>query len=209
VRLIGEHCLLLEVRTRAAWSPNLSTLVSEHFARAFSGLSWNPRQLVQTTYRAHRCVLFYHRHLPAESLHCYLPKELAFHWPVQPVEAGKQKYTMSRSATTSSFSLTRKPNQCDGRRPQCHECVARETPCQYTETETVILKRKHEDLEALFNMLKSFPEQEATALLARVRAGADPSMLVEQVKHGSLLMQLLASSQQGEGTLSSSSHPSL
>jgi hypothetical protein len=69
-----------------------------------------------------------------------------------------------------------------------------------------MLKRKHEDLEALFDMLKSFPEQEATALLARVRAGADPGMLVEQVKHGSLLMQLLSSSQRSQGALSSSSH---
>jgi hypothetical protein len=56
-------------------------------------------------------------------------------------------------------------------------------------------KRKHEDLETLFEMLKSFPEPEANALLARVRAGADPSLLVEQVRHGSMLMQLLSSSQ--------------
>lgn len=71
--------------------------------------------------------------------------------------------------------------------------MSRETQCQYTETETALQKRKHEDLEALFDMLRSFPEQEANALLARVRAGADPSLLVEQVKHGSVLMQLLSS----------------
>jgi hypothetical protein len=85
--------------------------------------------------------------------------------------------------------------ECDGRRPKCHECVSRESQCQYTETETAILKRKHEDLEALFDMLKSFPESEANNLLARVRAGTDPSLLVEQVRHGSLLMQMLSSSQ--------------
>jgi hypothetical protein len=84
--------------------------------------------------------------------------------------------------------------------------VARESPCQYTETETAIQKRKHEDLETLFEMLKSFPEPEAKALLSRVRAGVDPSLLVEQVKHGSMLMQLLSSS---EGSLHSRPQPSL
>jgi adenine-specific DNA glycosylase len=93
--------------------------------------------------------------------------------------------------------------QCDGRRPKCHECVSRESQCQYTETETAILKRKHEDLETLFDMLKSFPEPEANNLLARVRAGTDPSLLVEQVRHGSLLMQMLSSSQGGATSLES------
>ncbi|KAF1911756.1 hypothetical protein BDU57DRAFT_85766 [Ampelomyces quisqualis] len=96
--------------------------------------------------------------------------------------------------------------KCDGRRPKCQECVARESPCQYTETETAMQKRKHEDLETLFEMLKSFSEPEANALLSRVRAGADPSLLVEQVRHGSMLMQLLSSSQ---GGLHSRPHSSL
>ncbi|KAH7414147.1 hypothetical protein DE146DRAFT_19104 [Phaeosphaeria sp. MPI-PUGE-AT-0046c] len=95
--------------------------------------------------------------------------------------------------------------KCDGRRPICHECVARESPCQYTETETAIQKRRHEALEALFEMLKSFPESEANALLARVRTGADPSLLVEQVTHGTLLMQMLSSNQKSHGCMSSSS----
>lgn len=53
-----------------------------------------------------------------------------------------------------------------------------------------MLKRKHEDLEALLQMLKSFPQQEADNLLTRIRSGIDPSILVEQVRHGSLLMSL-------------------
>jgi hypothetical protein len=95
--------------------------------------------------------------------------------------------------------------QCDGRRPICHECVARETQCQYTETETAIQKRRHEALETLFEMLKSFPKSEADALYARVRAGADPSLLVEQVTHGTLLMQMLSSNQRSHGCMGSSS----
>ncbi|OAK94392.1 hypothetical protein IQ06DRAFT_298434 [Phaeosphaeriaceae sp. SRC1lsM3a] len=54
-------------------------------------------------------------------------------------------------------------------------------------------------------MLKSFPEPEANALLARVRAGADPSLLVEQVTHGTLLMHMLSSNQRSQGCMSSSS----
>ncbi|KAH4774753.1 hypothetical protein HBI81_041820 [Parastagonospora nodorum] len=99
--------------------------------------------------------------------------------------------------------------KCDGRRPMCHECVARESPCQYTETETAMQKRKHEDLEALFDMFKTLAEPEANALLARIRAGADPSLLVEQVKHGNMLMQLLSSSQGGPGGLGPKSYSSL
>jgi len=53
-----------------------------------------------------------------------------------------------------------------------------------------MMKRKHEDLEALLDMLKSFPEQEAIDLLVRIRAGVHPSLLVEQVRHGSVLMSL-------------------
>lgn len=62
-----------------------------------------------------------------------------------------------------------------------------------------MLKRKHEDLEALFHMLKSLSEQEAIALLIRIRAGQDTSLLVEQVRTGSVLMQIL-SSQRSHGS---------
>ncbi|KAF2031963.1 hypothetical protein EK21DRAFT_87575 [Setomelanomma holmii] len=87
--------------------------------------------------------------------------------------------------------------KCDGDRPNCHECVSRDSECHYTETETALLKRKHEDLEELFSMFRNFPEQEANDLLARIRAGMEPSQLVEQVKHGSVLMQLSSSSSSG------------
>jgi hypothetical protein len=100
--------------------------------------------------------------------------------------------------------------QCDGRRPKCHECVSRESQCQYTETETALQKRKHEDLEALFDMFRSFPEQEANDLLVRIRAGQDPSLLVEQVRTGSVLMAILSSNREcrgSQGTSTSSPSP--
>jgi len=70
-------------------------------------------------------------------------------------------------------------------------------------------KRKHEDLEALFDLFKTLKEPEANALLVRIRAGQDPSMLVEQVKHGNMLMQLLSSSQGVSGGLGPKSFSSL
>jgi hypothetical protein len=66
-------------------------------------------------------------------------------------------------------------------------------------------KRKHEDLEALFDMLRSFPKEEANELLARVRAGQDPSLLVEQVRTGSVLMEIMASDRGSREHLSGSS----
>lgn len=54
----------------------------------------------------------------------------------------------------------------------------------------MIIKRRHEDLEALYGMLKTLPEQEASELLVRIRAGGELSEVVEQAKGGTLLVQL-------------------
>jgi flagellar biosynthesis/type III secretory pathway chaperone len=64
------------------------------------------------------------------------------------------------------------------------------SPCEYTETDAAILKRRHEDLEVLYEMLKTLPEQEANELLVRIRTGAELSEVVEQAKGGTLLVQL-------------------
>jgi hypothetical protein len=53
-----------------------------------------------------------------------------------------------------------------------------------------VQKRRHEDLEALYEMLKTLPEQEANELLVRIRAGGELSEVVEQAKGGTLLVQL-------------------
>jgi len=43
-------------------------------------------------------------------------------------------------------------------------------------------------------MLKTLPDQEAVDLLGRIRAGVEPRDLVEQVQHGSMLVQLASAS---------------
>jgi hypothetical protein len=120
----------------------------------------------------------------------------------------KTKVTYTPSSSNQRTSSDQNV-QCDGRRPICHECIAQETQCQYTETDTAMRKSRHEALEALFEMLKSFPESEANALLARIRAGATPSLLVEQVTHGTLLMEMHSSNHRSSGCMSSSSTSSL
>jgi hypothetical protein len=53
-----------------------------------------------------------------------------------------------------------------------------------------MMRRKHEDLETLFEMLKTLPQREAEQLFVKIRAGGEVGDIVEQVKGGSLLMQL-------------------
>ena len=101
-------------------------------------------------------------------------------------------------------------SQCDGGRARCSECISRSSDCQYTETETTQTKRRHADLEELFELMKNLPEEEAYALYGRIRAGVEPRELVEQVHHGSVLVQLASASASGsqesrKSSLSSSS----
>jgi hypothetical protein len=52
------------------------------------------------------------------------------------------------------------------------------------------MKRKHQDLEELFELLKSLPYEDASETLGRIRAGEEPRDIVETVTHGNVLMQI-------------------
>lgn len=84
--------------------------------------------------------------------------------------------------------------KCDGSRPKCSECTSRDTDCQYLETETTQTKRRHADLENLFDMLKTLPEEDAFDLLNKIRSGVDTRELVQMIQHGNMLIQLASSS---------------
>ncbi|KAH7388603.1 hypothetical protein BKA66DRAFT_386227, partial [Pyrenochaeta sp. MPI-SDFR-AT-0127] len=86
---------------------------------------------------------------------------------------------------------------CDGARPQCSECESRRSDCQYLETETTQVKRKHADLEEIFELMRTLPDKEAAELFGRIRAGVEPRDLVEQVQHGNVLVQLACASASG------------
>jgi hypothetical protein len=51
-------------------------------------------------------------------------------------------------------------------------------------------KRKHQDLEELFELLKSLPDEDASEILGIIRAGVAPRDIVEAVRHGNMLVQL-------------------
>jgi hypothetical protein len=57
------------------------------------------------------------------------------------------------------------------------------------ETENAQKKRKHQDLEELFELLKSLPDEDANELLRRIRDGVAPQDIVETVRHGNILVQ--------------------
>jgi hypothetical protein len=81
--------------------------------------------------------------------------------------------------------------------------VARDSPCQYAETENTQTKRRHRYLEELFQLLRDLPEEEAGELLARIRAGMDPKDIVDTVRHGNMLVQFastMESSRDSEST---------
>lgn len=73
------------------------------------------------------------------------------------------------------------------------------------------MKRKHADLEEIFELMKTLPDKEAAELFGRIRAGVEPRDLVEQVHHGNALVQLACASKLGSqesGKSSPSNQPS-
>lgn len=75
--------------------------------------------------------------------------------------------------------------------------MSRDSACQYTETESAQTKRRHADLEELFELLKSLSEEDSLKLLGRIRAGVDVKDLVEHIQHGSLLVQFASAFAEG------------
>lgn len=81
--------------------------------------------------------------------------------------------------------------------------MSRDSLCQYSETENTQTKRRHQDLEELFELLKSLPNEDASELLARIRAGMDPKEIVDSVRHGNMLMQFASTVGDNRGNVSS------
>lgn len=86
----------------------------------------------------------------------------------------------------------------------CGECYTRGSDCLYTETESTQQRRKHADLEILYYLLQSLPDAEACSLYGRLRAGVDLRDLVEQVQHGSVLVQMASAATATTSTAMSS-----
>ena len=87
--------------------------------------------------------------------------------------------------------------QCDGAKPSCGACVARDTDCRYGETEARQIRRRYQQLkekrtalEELYDMLQVMPERDAADVFRRIRGGAKAEAILRHVQEGSLLLEL-------------------
>ncbi|KAL6706465.1 hypothetical protein ACN47E_005404 [Coniothyrium glycines] len=109
-----------------------------------------------------------------------------------PVQSKRARVSLACAACRA------RKTKCDGGRPKCSECTSRESDCQYLETETTQTKRRHADLEDLFELLKTLPDEDALDLLSKIRSGVDIGDLVLMVQHGSLLIELASSASRSQ-----------
>ena len=92
--------------------------------------------------------------------------------------------------------------KCGGQRPRCHACASRNEPeCSYDgeadETTAQAIKRKYGELQdhvdshqKVIRALRSHPEDDAQAILARIRRGDDIDTIARHVDYGDLLLQV-------------------
>ncbi|KAI4723345.1 hypothetical protein E4T48_00472 [Aureobasidium sp. EXF-10727] len=104
------------------------------------------------------------------------------------------------------FRMTNVINyQCNGEQP-CPLCVDNHQECIYeipkTETAGQAVKRKHaqmqqdhDELKALFNILATADSQKSLDIHNRIRAGQSPEFILQQLKHGDMLVQTKISSE--------------
>jgi len=88
-------------------------------------------------------------------------------------------------------------DQCDNVKPKCTACVARDSECRHSETESRQFKRRYQQLkdkrtaqEELFDMLQNMPEKDAAYIFRRIRTGANAEAVVQHVQEGALTMEL-------------------
>ncbi|KAL2752717.1 hypothetical protein ACRALDRAFT_2113171, partial [Sodiomyces alcalophilus JCM 7366] len=88
---------------------------------------------------------------------------------------------------------------CDGARPLCHRCAARDEECVYradvNETASQALKRKHRALQLehaqyveLFNLLRDRPVDEAQEIFHRIRTSSEPAQVLQAVRQAEILL---------------------
>ncbi|EWY81238.1 hypothetical protein FOYG_15513 [Fusarium oxysporum NRRL 32931] len=95
--------------------------------------------------------------------------------------------------------------KCSGERPVCRRCLQRKLACNYVtrpgETRSQALNRcSHEACEGssqrssvyeeLIGLLKNLPDQDAQAILQRLRSGTDVASVLTQARAGDVLLQM-------------------
>jgi Fungal specific transcription factor domain/Fungal Zn(2)-Cys(6) binuclear cluster domain len=120
----------------------------------------------------------------------------------QPPGLPKPTYSKRGKITiVACVPCRRRKTKCDGRRPTCSQCQTRDSPCQYDMNEEqrrlTFLRENVETLaeekgtyESFLWHLKNSAENESLEILRRLRSGADPSSLVQQIQASRSLTQV-------------------
>lgn len=98
--------------------------------------------------------------------------------------------------------------KCDGNRPICARCSRSDSHCVYeaemNETYGLARKRKYEqirgdldDMNELYNYLRTKSHVEATEILRRVRLAVDPRVVLRFIRDGDLLMEASLAARRG------------
>jgi hypothetical protein len=117
---------------------------------------------------------------------------------------GQSKPTYSKRGKITIVACVpcrKRKTKCDGRRPTCSQCQTRDSPCQYDMNEeqrrltflrenVETLAEEKNFLEAFLWHLKTSNEDESSEILRRLRAGADPQSLLQQVQASRSLTQV-------------------
>ncbi|KAF2621406.1 hypothetical protein BU25DRAFT_354482, partial [Macroventuria anomochaeta] len=110
-----------------------------------------------------------------------------------PTVAGSRrtpKRPIKRTRVSSACNSCRaRKTKCNNEQPQCSECVKRDTTCTYTESEACVANFERQ-LEKVFELMRSMPEQDALEVFRRVRMNDKIEDILAHVKEGDLLVQL-------------------
>ena len=119
-----------------------------------------------------------------------------------PRAPGKPTYSKRGKITIVACVPCRKrKTKCDGKRPQCSQCTARDGPCHYDMSEeqrrlTYLrenvehLAEEKNTLESLIWNLRNSTDTEAAEILRRLRNGTDPVTLNQHIQAGRSLAQV-------------------
>ncbi|KAF2669508.1 hypothetical protein BT63DRAFT_262961 [Microthyrium microscopicum] len=123
--------------------------------------------------------------------------------PSQP-PGGSSKPTYSKRGKITIVACVpcrRRKTKCDGKRPTCSQCQSRDGNCQYDMNEeqrrltylrenVETLAEEKNNLEQLLMHLRNSTEDESFEILRRIRGGAEPQSLVQQIQASRSLTQV-------------------
>ncbi|KAI9148245.1 Dehydrogenase orsE [Paramyrothecium foliicola] len=117
----------------------------------------------------------------------------------------KSSLARAKPVVTACETCRRSKVKCSGDRPVCRRCRQRKVACHYSllpgdPTTSKALRQDLKDLrsratanEEIITLLRNLPDQDAQAVLQRLRSGADVTSLLNHVKAGDVMMQLAVS----------------